>query len=156
MREATEGGPIPAMALIGSGALMGFTMLAVMIGRGEGVGLTALPPARSVAQLDFRAEDQADGSIALRDAADRHLVALVRPGEDGFIRGTLRGLAQARQRAGKGPETPFRLTRLDDGRLSLSDAATGREVALEAFGDTNARSFARLLPEPGRPATETR
>jgi len=149
-------GPAPALLMIGAGALMGFSMLAVLVGRSEGVGLVALPPAKAVARLEFRAEDQVDGSIALRDVADRHIVAWIRPGEDGFLRGTLRGLAQARQREGLGPEKPFSLTRFDDGRLALADEATGRRVPLEAFGPTNAGSFARLMPAPGVPATETR
>lgn len=152
-----EVGPVPALLLIGAGALLGFTMLAVAIGRGEGVGLTQLPPAKAVARLEFRAEDQADGSIALRDAADAtHIVAWIRPGEDGFLRGTLRGLAQARQRDGLGREPPFSLTRYDDGRLDLADEATGRHVPLEAFGPTNSGAFARLLPGQGAPVTETR
>ncbi|MBP2494415.1 putative photosynthetic complex assembly protein [Methylobacterium sp. PvP062] len=149
-------GPAPALLMIGGGALMGFTMLAVLIGRSEKVGLVALPPANVVERLEFRAEDQVDGSIALRDVADRHIVAWIRPGEDGFLRGTLRGLAQARQREGLGPEKPFSLTRYDDGRLALADEATGRQVPLEAFGSTNAGAFARLMPGPGAPATETR
>ncbi len=36
-----------------------------------------------------------------------------------------------------GAETPFRLTRWSDGRLSLDDPATDRHVDLEAFGPTN-------------------
>lgn len=146
-------GPAPALLMIGAGALMGFTMLAVLIGRSEGIGMIALPPAKPVTRLEFRAEDQVDGSIALRNAADRQVVAWIRPGEDGFLRGTLRGLAQARQRDGLGPEQPFSLTRYDDGRLSLADDATGRRVPLEAFGPTNAGAFARLLAAA---STETR
>jgi putative photosynthetic complex assembly protein len=149
-------GPAPGLMMIGVGALMGFTMLAVLVGRNEQVGLVALPPAKPVARLEFRAEDQVDGSIALRNVADRHIVAWVRPGEDGFLRGTLRGLAQARQREGLGPEKPFSLTRYDDGRLALADEATGRRVPLEAFGPTNAGAFARLMPASGAPVTETR
>ncbi len=154
----SEVGPVPALLLIGAGALLGFTMLAVAIGRGEGVGLTQLPPAKSVARLEFRAEDQADGSIALRNTADGKIVGWIKPGEDGFVRGTLRGLAQARQRDGLGREPPFSLTRFDDGRLDLADEATGRHVPLEAFGPTNFGAFAKLLPGQGAPApaTETR
>ena len=156
VRTRAATGPAPALLMIGAGALMGFSMLAVLIGRSEDVGLVALPAAKAVARLEFRAEDQVDGSIALRNAADRQIVAWIRPGEDGFLRGTLRGLAQARQRGGLGPEQPFSLTRFDDGRLALADEATGRQVPLEAFGSTNAGAFARLLPDPGAPATETR
>ena len=139
-------GPAPTFLVVGAGALMAFTMLAVYVGRGEGVGLTALPGGAPVARLEFRAEDQVDGSIALRDVADGRVAAWIRPGEDGFLRGTLRGLAQARQRGGQGPEQPFSLTRFTDGRLTLADEATGREVPLEVFGPTNAQAFARLMP----------
>ena len=149
-----EGGPIPALALIGAGALAGFAMLAVVIGRGGDVGRTELPPAEPVSHVEFHAEDQADGSILVRDAADRHLLLTVRPGEDNFFRATLRGLAQARQREGLGRETPFTLTRFDNGTLSLADTATNRTIPLEAFGRPNALAFARLLPaETGRDDT---
>lgn len=146
MPGASTSNPLPRPALYGVAAVLAFTVLAVMIGRGEGVGLTELPPGVPLASVDFAAEDQPDGSIVMRDAADRHVITTIRPGEDGFIRGTLRGLAQARQRAGLGREAPFRLTRFEDGRLALEDGATGRKVPLEAFGPTNALAFARLLP----------
>lgn len=150
MHSGKDGPPVPMPALIGVGALLGFTMLAVWIGRDASVGLNALPAGVPVSSLAFRAEDQVDGSIAIRDAADGHLVAMIQPQQDGFIRATLRGLAQSRQRAGLGPEQPFGLTRFEDGRVVLSDAAMGREVALEAFGATNEGAFARLLPDESR------
>jgi hypothetical protein len=40
---------------------------------------------------------------------------------------------------------PFELIYRADGRLTLSDTATGRMVDLESFGPTNAGSFYRLL-----------
>ncbi|WP_232628946.1 photosynthetic complex assembly protein PuhC [Methylobacterium sp. Leaf118] len=126
-------------------ALIGTTVAAIQFGRSQGVGLTALPPAHAVARLAFRAEDQPDGAIDLRAAEDGRLVGRVAPGEGGFVRGTLRGLAQARQREGFGPEAPFTLTGFDNGTLALEDGATGRRVALEAFGAINAEAFARLL-----------
>ncbi|GJD55806.1 photosynthetic complex assembly protein PuhC [Methylobacterium dankookense] len=134
--------------LIGAGALLGFTLLAVAAGRGAPA--TPEPEATPVAALAFRAEDEADGGIALREAGSARLVERIRPGADGFVRGTLRGLAQARQREGLGPEEPFRLLRYADGSLALRDDATGRRVALDAFGRTNVAAFARLLD------TETR
>ncbi|GJE28555.1 photosynthetic complex assembly protein PuhC [Methylobacterium organophilum] len=152
MPDRTHTGPIPKLAALGILGLLGFTMVAAGFGRREDIGRTVLPEATPLARLDFRAEDAADGSIALKDAATARLLATIRPGEDGFVRGTLRSLAQARQREGLGRATPFRLTRYDDGRLSLADAATGRSIALEAFGPDNARAFARLLPD----STETR
>ena len=61
------------------------------------------------------------------------------------MRATLRGLAQERRRSGIGDTTPFLLTRWSDGRMSLDDATTGRDVALEAFGETNADAFTKLF-----------
>lgn len=145
-RRTDKDGP-PTAALIAVAVLLGFTLLAVMFGRPDGAVLTALPPGKPVASLAFRAEDQVDGSIAIRDASDGRLVTMIQPQRDGFIRATLRGLAQSRQRVGLGPEQPFDLTRFEDGRLALTDAATGREIALQAFGPDNAGAFARLLPE---------
>lgn len=139
-------GTFPAPPMLGVAALIVFTLLAVLIGRGGDVGQVALPAAEAVETVAFRAEDQADGSILLRKAEDHALITTIEPGRDGFMRGTLRGLAQARYRAGLGPEMPFLLNRYEDGRLALRDDATGRTVALEAFGRDNALAFARLLP----------
>ena len=146
--------PAPKFLVVGAGALMAFTMVAVMVGRSEGVGVTTLAPATPTSRFEFRAEDQADGSIVIRNVADRQVVVWIHPGEDGFLRGTLRGLAQDRQRGGQGQEKPFSLTRYDDGRLALADEATGRTIPLEVFGPTNVQAFARLMP--AAPATETR
>ena len=66
-------------------------------------------------------------------------------GEAGFVRGTLRGLAQERKRRGLDSGPPFELIYRADGRLTLSDTATGRLVDLESFGPTNASTFFKLF-----------
>ncbi|HJE24191.1 MAG TPA: photosynthetic complex assembly protein [Methylorubrum populi] len=131
-------------ALLAVAGLLGVTLVAVFLGRGQAAE-TEEAPARAVATLAFHAEDRPDGAIDLLAESGR-LVARIAPGQDGFIRGTLRGLAQARQREGLSRLPPFTLTRFDNGTLSLDDAVTGRRVALQAFGPTNAGAFARLLP----------
>ncbi len=146
MSKTARKGSLPLAAMVGTGALMGFTMLVVGIGRSESVGLTRLPAAEIVSTVDFRVADVPDGSIAMRDAGTDRLLLTIHPGEDNFMRATMRGLAQARQRAGLGREAPFSLTRYDNGTLSLDDGATGRKIPLEAFGRPNALAFARLLP----------
>lgn len=146
MSEVAESGPVPALALIGAGALVGFTMLAVAIGRSEGVGISGGPGGHPVASVALRVEDRADGSIRVEDAATQRLIETIEPGRDNFIRATLRSFGQARLRAGLTPAEPFRLTRYDDGSLALIDETTGRKVNIEAFGPTNAFSFGKLLP----------
>ncbi|MBB2961237.1 photosynthetic complex assembly protein PuhC [Methylobacterium sp. R2-1] len=144
-RRPPQKPPSQRQALLAVAALLAVSLLAVTLGRGQ----EAEPeeqPARPIQTLAFHAEDQPDGAINLRAAENGSLVARIEPGQDGFIRGTLRGLAQARQREGLSREPPFTLTRFDNGTLSLDDEATGRQVPLLAFGPSNAKAFARLLP----------
>ncbi|SFV10618.1 putative photosynthetic complex assembly protein [Methylobacterium sp. 174MFSha1.1] len=143
---------IPRPLLRNAGLLVAFSLAAVAIGRFGGIGTTQMPPAQAVQVLDLTVEDRPDGRVDLRNAADGRLVAEVQPGEDGFLRATLRVMAQARLREGLSRTPPFRLTRWDNGTLSLDDAATGRRINLEAFGLGNAAAFARLL-EQGRGAS---
>jgi putative photosynthetic complex assembly protein len=57
----------------------------------------------------------------------------------------LRAMARERRKQGLGAEPAFELIARADGRLTLSDPATGERVDLESFGPTNAGVFARLL-----------
>jgi putative photosynthetic complex assembly protein len=102
------------------------------------------PDASPVKVLQLRFEDRPDGSIAVIDYKSGKQIDAVE-GEAGFVRGTLRGLAQERKRRGLDSGPPFELIYREDGRLTLSDTATGRLVDLESFGPTNAGTFFKLL-----------
>lgn len=103
-----------------------------------------LPAANLVAERNLRFVDAADGGVAVLSARDGHEVAIFH-GEQGFLRGTLRGFVRTRHLSDIGAEQPFRLSRWSDGRLTLDDPATGQHVELLAFGPTNAAVFAPLL-----------
>jgi putative photosynthetic complex assembly protein len=90
--------------------------------------------------------DVSAGGIDVLDARSNRKIDELKPGADGFIRATLRGLAQERKRHGLGPEVPFHLALHTDGRLLLVDPALHRTIELEAFGPSNSGAFARLLP----------
>ena len=137
---------LPKGALIGAGLLIAFAIAAAATGRLTGVGVSAMPPGTPVVERQLRFVDHAAGGVRVHDAADGALVTRIEPGADGFVRGVLRGFARARKLRSIGQGPAFVLTRWADGRLSLSDPATGHFVALEAFGPTNADAFARLLP----------
>lgn len=94
---------------------------------------------------DVRFLDRADGAVVVQRLDGSSTV--VRPGEGGFVRAVMRGLAGDRLRRGLGADAPFRLTRWSDGRLTLTDTATGRTVSLDGFGADNRRAFASLLEE---------
>ena len=99
----------------------------------------------AVAARDLRFEDRADGAILIYDAASTTPFEVVQ-GENGFLRGTLRGLARVRRSEGLDSSKPFHLAAWSDGRLTLEDTATGQRLDLEAFGHTNEAVFARMLP----------
>ena len=148
MSEVSRPPSFPRGALIGAGAVVGLAVLLATLGRFEGPVLS-VQPAATVAQRDLRFEDRADGAVAVFTADDGKLVDVISPGHDNFLRATLRGLAQQRKRESSGPDTPFRLTHWADGRLTLFDPVTRRNVELEAFGETNEEAFARLLTVNG-------
>lgn len=102
----------------------------------------ALNPA---AERHLMFADRADGAVVVTDARTGGLIAVVPPGDGGFVRGALRGLARTRLVAGIGREQPFRLAGWSDGRLTLEDPATGAKMELAAFGQTNAEVFLRFL-----------
>ena len=143
--ESVGNRPFPRGALLGAAALVGFALLSATTARLTGVGTTQMPAAVAAESRELRFEDRADGSVAVYEAPDDELVDVLAPGTNGFVRGALRGLARERKRQDLGPQPPFRLTLWVDGRLSLEDPSTGRQIDLEASGPTNREAFARLL-----------
>ncbi|MFC7472785.1 photosynthetic complex assembly protein PuhC [Dankookia sp. GCM10030260] len=135
--------PIPRAPLfIGLGLLVFTLAVTDLFGLVGGAGASNAAP---VMAREFRFEDRADGAIVARDAATGAEVAVYDIGTNGFVRGTLRALARGRRQADLGHEIPFRVAAWSDGRVRLLDTATGREVELNAFGDTNKDVFLHLL-----------
>jgi putative photosynthetic complex assembly protein len=102
------------------------------------------PDAAPTKVLQLRFEDRPDGSIAVINYKTGQEIDSIQ-GEAGFVRGTLRGLAQERKRRGLDSGPPFELIYRADGRLTLFDTATGRMLDLESFGPSNAGTFFKLF-----------
>lgn len=132
------------------GALMVFSLIAVGLVRITGNGPDQLAAAVTQ-ERSLRFLDRADGGVDVIDAGSGASVAVLQ-GEQGFVRGALRALARERQARQLGPELPFLLTAHADGRLTLSDPATGERIDLESFGSANIGDFARLLAPAPVPA----
>jgi len=140
-------GPRPSPLLLVAGGLAAIT-LAVAWSPGAPPAATAPPSAAR----DLQFEDLADGGVRVRDAGSGAEIAILPPASNAFIRGALRALVRDRRLGAQPATEPFRLAAWPDGRLTLTDTATGRMVALDAFGATNAGAFGRLLTAgSGRP-----
>ncbi len=136
----------PRVPLFGAAALVGFVLLAAIAGRLGGGGVEP-PAAKATAERSLRFADRDDGAVIVT-LADTGRLLDVMTGQNGFLRGTLRGFARTRRADGIGSTAPFRLTGYADGRLVLLDPSTGRDVELEAFGSENEAVFVRLLTMP--------
>jgi putative photosynthetic complex assembly protein len=134
---------IPPALLIAAGAMMLGSLLTVATVRLLHLP-THEPDAPASISRELRFEDRADGGIDVIDGKSQQLVEVIK-GESGFLRGAVRSLARERKRDGLGSAQPFLLVRRSDGRLTLSDAATGKRIDLESFGPSNAAVFAALL-----------
>lgn len=143
--SATVDRPMRDRPILVIGALVVSVLAGVAGARLAGYDPTQAADAQVVASRSLRFTDGADGSIAIADARTGERVARVAPGEDGFIRGTMRGLARERKRRDVGADVPFELVARADGRLTLLDPATGRRIDLESFGPDNVGAFAKLM-----------
>lgn len=139
----------PRSALIGAGLVIAFSLVVTAIGSWTDWGTVRMPDVAAVSQRTLAFEDRDGGRITITDHDTGATVAVIDPATNGFLRGVMRGLARERMLNGIGAEPPFVVTRWADGRLSLSDPSTEREIHLDAFGPDNAGVFARMLgPQP--------
>ena len=142
MRQSLPRGALRSVLL-----LLAFALVATAIGRLAGppaVGEIQAAPQQS---RQFTFADRGDGAVLVTDMEDGRVFVLEH-GTHNFIRGVMRGLNRERRRRSLDAAAPFRLTRWDQGQLSLEDPATGRRIELAAFGPTNLQEFAALLPAP--------
>jgi putative photosynthetic complex assembly protein len=137
-----------AAPIVGLGALAIVSATVLMPGRAHGPDAAEPAPAALVAR-ELAFHDRPDGGVAVLDAARGAQVATLDPGQDHFIRVSLRALIRYRSTADIDSRAPFRLTQWSDGRLTIEDPTTGRLINLGAFGQTNAAAYARLLTAAG-------
>ena len=146
--QSTPAGPVfPRLPLLAVAAVLAIAIGAAAIGPSAGGGRADPPPSRMLAERTLSFQDRADGAVIAHEGATE---VAVFEGEQGFLRGTLRGMARIRRGRDVSPEVPFHIAAWADGRLTLDDPATGQRIDLEAFGPTNAAVFARLLPGGAR------
>lgn len=135
--------------IIALAALVLLVLLAVLAARFAGYQPDAAPPAPVVEARELLFRDTADGSVLVLDGQSGDVIARYASGEGSFLRGVMRSLVRQRRMAGIEGARRFQLTRHGDGRLRISDPATGEAIDLGAFGPDNAAVFAQLLGAAG-------
>lgn len=133
---------LPKPLLVSAGLLILLAISLVVVG-------DELPQTASmsedivVASHDIRLRTLENGSI-LPLLADGTRLSAIPAEKAGFVSGVMRGLSRGRKLAGSDPDAPYRLSRLRNGRLLLTDTATGTTINLDVFGTDNAKTFAVL------------
>lgn len=136
---------VPRGALLGVAGLIGFALLAVSVAQWTGHKSGDWESGPVADSRDLRFEDGVGGTVYVFESSSDTVLATLDPGSENFVRGVLRALARERRSQDLDVNIPIRITRYQSGRLILEDRATGRLIDLQAFGPTNAQSFARLL-----------
>lgn len=146
MSEAAHNLNVPKGALIAAAAVVLFTIAVAATARLTGVGHSRMTPPAMVESLDLNFEDSPDGAVLVYRTSDRSLVKSLQPGQSGFVRVVLHGLARERQLAGVGSQPSFKLARYVNGQYTLTDPVTNKVIDLNAFGADNLRAFSQLMP----------
>lgn len=141
----TQGAANARLMLIGVSSLVLLVLIATLIARltGYSTGTPPVSPVTEMRELGFR--DMPRGVVDIYDWQSEAVIARLSAGEGSFIRGVVRSLVRQRRGLPRDLSTPFVLAAHADGRLVLSDRATGESIDLVAFGPTNMASFRPLL-----------
>lgn len=115
-----------------------------------GIGKSRDEYGAAVAQRSLSFDDAPDGGILVIDGATGQLALTLPSGTNGFLRGSLRALADRRRVAKLPHDAPFMLTAWEDGRVTLDDPLTKQRIAVSSFGPTQVQSFVALLDPAGR------
>jgi putative photosynthetic complex assembly protein len=135
--------PFPRLPLLLVGGVLALALGIAVSGPGTVGGATEAPSAPLLAERTLAFVDRDDHAVAARENGRD---VAVFEGEQGFLRGILRGLNRTRRGRDIPRDAPFHLAAYADGRLVLDDPATGVRLDLAAFGHTNEDVFAALLP----------
>jgi len=149
MEHAEHDIRVPKGALLAAFGLVLFALAAATTSRVTGYGTAHMTLPAAVESRDLLFKDGEDGSVLVYDAADNQLLHKLAPGQSGFVRVVMRGMARERKIADIGPQPPFRITRYANGQLTLTDTANNRMIDLNAFGSSNLAAFAALITTDG-------
>ena len=135
---------LPSLAI---GGVIALSLGLAAIGQRAAGGATPAPSAPLVAERTLAFVDGPGHAVLVQENGRE---VAVFEGEQGFLRGILRGMNRTRRGRDIPRDAPFHLAAYADGRLTFDDPATGVRLDMAAFGSTNEEVFAALLPIVGR------
>lgn len=144
---------LPRPLLLSAGLLVLASIALVALGDDlphTGIDDTAIV----VSSHDVRLRTLEDGAV-VPILTDGTRLATISADKSGFVTGVMRGLSRGRKLSGGDPDAPYRLSRLRDGRLLITDTTTGTSINLDVFGSDNARTFANIWQQGEQHASST-
>ena len=148
--EQAVGNSVPKGVIKAGAIIIALSLSCAAIGRYTDIGTSHVLKTPVSQSVDIAFSDAVDGSVVVTEKPGDKTIAVLAPGTNGFIRGTMRGLARDRRVRNIGADVPFTLARHDNGHLTLSDPATGRMLELNGFGVTNVGAFDSIMQAAGR------
>jgi putative photosynthetic complex assembly protein len=136
---------VPRGPLIGASLLVALVFGVAIQARVSGHTASQEPVTAVALQREVRFDMQGDGTLSVFDVGQDREIARLSSDKNGFIFGMLRGIKQKRDVAQTDPATPFRITKWQDGRMTLDDPSTGMHIAVSSFGPTQVQSFSQLF-----------
>ena len=140
---------IPRVLLRAMGLLVCAVLAIVTYARIADVPLSATPPAAEIthARAMILISDGVSGAVSVL-SPEGAVIARLDATQGGFVAGVARVIDRNRAQADLPAHTPVIVTRRANGRLDITDPATGWSADLMGFGADNASRFARLLDQP--------
>lgn len=132
-------------ALMACGVVAMITLVIAAYAKWTGSGQYYSPQGEVVAVAELRFEDEADGVVAVYDAATGAELISYGMDEGVFVRSVMRGIARQRRLGDLPRDVPVVLSELEGGELWLTDPTNGIEIYLGAFGPDNVAAFSELL-----------
>lgn len=144
----TDHPSVPTPALLAAlGIMLATLIFAFVASRQPEAG----PAAPIVATRALSFELLEGGVVRVTDLETGAVAAVMPEAASGFTRGLMRAFERDRAPLGLSGPIETALTRDVDGRLALTDRATGRRIELVGFGRTHYEAFERLAPPEPRP-----
>ncbi|MEM6658222.1 MAG: photosynthetic complex assembly protein PuhC [Pseudomonadota bacterium] len=140
---------IPRVLLVAMGLLVLAVLAVVTYARIADVPLSATPPAAEITHERgmILISDGVSGAVSVL-SPEGAVIARLDASQGGFVAGVARVIDRNRAQADLPAHTPVIVTRRANGRLDITDPATGWSADLMGFGADNASRFARLLDQP--------